>query len=79
MQRIQTIENVEEEDSCVVYSSWEREKNMMKIYCMSQAWWHMPLIPALGGRQISEFEATLVYRGSSRTASAIQRKSGLKN
>jgi hypothetical protein len=35
----------------------------------------MPLIPALGGRgrQISEFEASLVYRVSSRTARAIQR------
>jgi hypothetical protein len=35
----------------------------------------MPLIPALGGRgrQISEFEASLVYRESSRTARAIQR------
>jgi hypothetical protein len=32
----------------------------------------MPLIPALG-RQISEFEANLVYRVSSRTARAIQR------
>jgi hypothetical protein len=35
----------------------------------------MPLIPALGdrGRQISEFEASLVYKGSSRTARAVQR------
>jgi hypothetical protein len=34
----------------------------------------MPLIPALGRqRQISEFEASLVYRVSSRTARAIQR------
>jgi hypothetical protein len=31
-----------------------------------------PLIPALG-RQISEFEATLVYRASFRTARATQR------
>jgi hypothetical protein len=38
----------------------------------------MPLIPALG-RQISEFEATLVYRVSSRTARATQRNSVLKN
>jgi hypothetical protein len=32
----------------------------------------MPLIPALGGRgrQISEFEASLVYKVSSRTAKA---------
>jgi hypothetical protein len=38
--------------------------------------WRMPLIPSTGrgrGRQISEFEASLVYRMSSRTARAIQR------
>jgi hypothetical protein len=35
-------------------------------------WWRTPLIPALG-RQISEFQASLVYRVSSRTARAIQR------
>jgi hypothetical protein len=41
----------------------------------------MPLIPALGGRgrQISEFEASLVYRVSSRTARAIQRNPVSKN
>jgi hypothetical protein len=35
----------------------------------------VPLIPALGGRgkQISEFEASLVYRVSSRIARATQR------
>ena len=35
----------------------------------------MPLIPHLGGRgrQISEFEASLVYRVSSKTSRAIQR------
>jgi hypothetical protein len=32
----------------------------------------MPLIPALG-RQISEFEASLAYKVSSRTARATQR------
>jgi hypothetical protein len=38
-------------------------------------WWRTPLIPALGsrGRQISEFEASLVYRVSSRTTRATQR------
>jgi hypothetical protein len=41
-------------------------------------WWHMPLIPALG-RQISEFEASLVYRMSSRTARATQRNPVSKN
>ena len=40
------------------------------------------MIPALGrqrqGRQISEFEASLVYRVSSRIARAIQRNSASK-
>jgi hypothetical protein len=39
-------------------------------------------IPALGGgrgRRISEFEASLVYKVSSRTARAIQRNPVLKN
>jgi hypothetical protein len=42
----------------------------------------MPLIPALGGsgKQISEFEASLVYRVvSSRTARATQRNHVSKN
>ena len=39
------------------------------------------IIPALGGRgrQISEFEASLVYKVSSRTARAIQRNPVSKN
>jgi hypothetical protein len=37
-------------------------------------WWRTPLIPALGGRgrQISEFEASLVFLVNSRTARATQ-------
>jgi hypothetical protein len=54
----------------------------MDIQCLfknkfeSRAWWHTPLIPALGGRgrQISEFEANLVYRVSSRTAPGLYRE-----
>jgi hypothetical protein len=41
----------------------------------------MPLIPALGSQwqtDFSEFEASLVYRVSSRTARAIQTKFVLK-
>ena len=37
-------------------------------------WWHMPLIPALGRqRWISEFDASLVYRVSSRTFMTTKR------
>jgi hypothetical protein len=38
-------------------------------------WWRTPLIQHLGGRDwwISEFEASLVYKVSSRTARATQR------
>jgi hypothetical protein len=39
---------------------------------LNRAWWRMPLIQARG-RQISEFEASLVYKVSSRTAKTIQR------
>jgi hypothetical protein len=48
---------------------------------LSQAWWHTPLIPELRGRgrQIFEFEASLVYRVSSRTARAIQGNPVSKN
>jgi hypothetical protein len=38
-------------------------------------WWYIALIPHLEsrGRQVSEFEASLVYRASSRTARDTQR------
>jgi hypothetical protein len=47
----------------------------------ARQWWCTPLIPALGGRgrRISEFEASLVYRVSSRTARATQRNPVLKH
>jgi hypothetical protein len=54
------------------------EVDRIRIWKMSQAWWHTPLIPALGsrGRRISEFEASLVYKVSART---IQRNPVSKN
>jgi hypothetical protein len=39
----------------------------------------MPLIPALGDRQISEFEASLVNKVRSRTVRATQRNPVSKN
>jgi hypothetical protein len=58
----------------------------VRNFFSSQAWWHTPLIPALGlglglglGRRISEFEANLVYKVSSRSARATQRNPVSKN
>jgi hypothetical protein len=49
-------------------------------HSLKSHWQHTPLIPALGGRGswIFEFEASLVYRESSRTAKATQRNPVLK-
>jgi hypothetical protein len=57
----------------VLYPSYHLSSITMTL-CAGQ-WWRTPLIPALGGRgrQIFEFEASLVYKVSSRTARAIQR------
>jgi len=46
---------------------------------MSQARWHMPLIPALGRQRQADFKASVVYKLSSRTARAIQRNPVSKN
>jgi hypothetical protein len=50
-----------------IWECLEREKG--------QVWWRTPLIPALGRQRQadSEFEASLVYKVSSRTARAIKR------
>jgi hypothetical protein len=51
------------------------EVQSLLIKADARQWWHTSLIPALGRqRQVDlEFEATLVYRGSFRTARATQR------
>jgi hypothetical protein len=53
----------------------------IKNTSINRAWWRTPLIPTLGGRgrQISELEASLVYKVSSRTARATQRNPVSKN
>ena len=55
--------------------------NRLKCHIAWQ-WWYTLLIPALRrqkSRWISEFEASLVYRASSKTPRAIQRNPVLKN
>ena len=47
---------------------------VFKNACLTGWWRCMPLIPALGRQRqvdLSEFEASLVYKGSSRTARAV--------
>jgi hypothetical protein len=44
----------------------------LRLILLARWWRCTPLIPALG-RGISEFEASLVYKVSSRTARATQR------
>jgi hypothetical protein len=40
---------------------------------MIREWWCMPLIPALRRQRQPDFEASLVYKVSSRTATSILR------
>ena len=48
----------------------------------AQVWRHTPFIPSRGGqelrKQVSEFQANLVYKVTSRTARAIQRNAVLE-
>jgi len=48
----------------------------IRKWISSQAWWHMPLIPALGRQRQVDFgvhKVSLFYRVSSRTSRATQR------
>jgi hypothetical protein len=69
-------------DIIIINKSFKKKKK--KDINLGQAWWRTPLIPALGRQGqaagwISEFEASLVYKVSSRTARAIQRNPVSKN
>lgn len=54
----------------------EKKKSFLKSYLLAAWWWCTPLIQHLGsrGRQISEFEASVVYGVSSGMARATWRK-----
>ena len=54
---------------------------MVNIVNLAGRCWRTPSVPALGcrGREISEFKASLVYRMSSRTVRATQRKTLSQN
>ena len=48
---------------------------VLERVCLAELWWLMPVISALGRQRqedLSEFEASLVYKVSSRTARATQ-------
>jgi hypothetical protein len=65
----------EKGDTAQQLKEFKKSSDPITKTCSCPAWWRMPLIPALGrrGSQISEFEASLVYKVSSRTTRAIQR------
>jgi hypothetical protein len=68
MYEIGSHTNINSEQFCMAFLSVRNKQ--------ARRWWRTPLIPALGkhrGRRISELEASLVYRASSRTARATQK------
>jgi hypothetical protein len=53
---------------------WQEDQLFKYIKCW--AWWHMPLVLALRRQKqmdLCEFQAILVYKGSSRVVRAAQR------
>jgi hypothetical protein len=75
-------------DACLVKCFLYNHGNLTSIFsthvkkiCAAGQWWCTLLIPAHGRQKqwISEFKASLVYRVSSRTARATQRKPVSKN
>jgi hypothetical protein len=55
---------------CGVMVNRKMSRRQARVHCKTP-WWCRPLIPALSGRQICEFEASLVYVMSTRTPRAI--------
>ena len=56
--------------------------HIVKNKSLSEAWWYVPLIPALGRQtqaDLCEFKASLVYKASSRTARATQKNPVLED
>jgi hypothetical protein len=57
-----------------LYFSVALARRGVKMFYQSPAWWRRPLMHLGGrGRRISEFEASLVYKVSSRTARATEK------
>jgi hypothetical protein len=56
-----------------------RYMTLLEIHFLAEQWWRTPLIPALGRQRQASFEASLVYRVSSRIARTIQRNPVSKN
>jgi hypothetical protein len=73
-------ENCLAAQTCQAFKSYYNtflEIASLKKFNLSRAWWHVPFIPALGKQRVyglCGFEASLVYKGSSRTARTIPQR-----
>lgn len=54
--------------SCLLLKASALEKFFMIKKYINWVWWHTPLVPVLSGQWISEFEVSVVYMVSSKTA-----------